>query len=259
MALFTDGPINDAADLQRYEGDILNVATVESIDLGAKLRLAQQDLGNELVLFLLRRWSFLDAGRDTALGFRRARELNDVVVSEPMRQWHVHKTLAMIYQDAYNNQLNERYQGKWKEYEQLAKASKSTYFQIGVGLVADPVPRGPLPALTSVTGPGTGATYYVAGTWVNAAGQEGAPSELAEITTTDGQQLTAAVGSAPPNVTGWNVYVGVSPTTASLQNQSPLTAGSVWTMTSGPNQGPGLPPGQRPSWFVVDHRMIERG
>jgi len=259
MALFTDGPINDAADLQRYEGDILNVATEESIDLGAKLRIAQQDLGNDLVLFLLRRWSFLDTGRDPGPGFRRARELNDVVVSEPMLQWHVYKTLAMIYQDAYNNQLNERYQGKWKEYEQLAKASKSTYFQIGVGLVADPVPKGPLPTLTSVTGAGTGGTYYVAGTWVNAADQEGIPSEFAEITTTDGQQLTAAVGSAPPHVTGWNVYVGGSPTTAMLQNQSPLMAGSAWTMTSGLGPGPGLPTGQRPSWFVVDHRMIERG
>jgi hypothetical protein len=259
MALFTDGPINDAGDLQGYEGDILNVATEESINLGAKLRLAQQDLGNELVLFLLRRSSFLNTGRDTALGFRRARELNDVVVSEPMRQWHVHKTLAMIYQDAYNNQLNERYQGKWKEYEQLATASKSTYFQIGVGLVASPVPKGPLLALASVTGAGTGGTYYVAGTWVNAAGQEGIPSEFAEITTSDGQKLTAAVGSAPRNITGWNVYVGVSPTTATLQNQSPLTVGSVWTMTSGPNQGPGMPAGQMPSWFVVDHRMIERG
>jgi len=259
MALFTDGPINDAGDLQRYEGDILNVAAAEHIDLGAKLRLAQQDLGNELVLFLLRRSSSLDAGRDTGLGFRRAQELCDVVVSEPMRQWHVHKTLAMIYQDAYNNQLNERYQGKWKEYEQLAKASKSTYFQIGVGLAADPVPKGPLPALTSVTGPGTGATYYVAGTWVNAGDQEGTPSEFAEITTTDGQQLTATVGSAPPNVTGWNVYVGLSPTTVTLQNQSPLAPGSEWIMTSGPNPGAGLPGGQKPSWFVVDHRTIERG
>ena len=64
-----------------------------------------------------------------------------MVVTEPMRQWHIHKTLVLIYRDAYNNQLNDRYQGKWAEYEALAKASAQTYFQIGVGLVADPVPK----------------------------------------------------------------------------------------------------------------------
>ena len=137
MALFTDGPISDAVDLQRYENDILNVATTEGIDLGAKIVLAQQDLANQVILFLLRRWPL----RQSPFGVRRGREVNDVVVTGPIRQWHVHKTLALVYRDAYNNQLNDRYQGKWKEYEQLAKASENTYFQIGVGLVADPVPQ----------------------------------------------------------------------------------------------------------------------
>ena len=48
-----------AADLQQYENSILNVASTENIDLAAKLMLAQQDLANELVLFLLRRSSLL--------------------------------------------------------------------------------------------------------------------------------------------------------------------------------------------------------
>ncbi len=42
MALFSDGPISNAGDLQRYENSILNVAATESIDLGAKIVLAQQ-------------------------------------------------------------------------------------------------------------------------------------------------------------------------------------------------------------------------
>jgi hypothetical protein len=255
MALFTDGPISNGEDLQRYESDILNVATNEHIDLGAKLRLAQQNLSDELVLFLLRRWPL----RDAVLGFERARKVDDVVVSDPLRRWHIHQTLALIYRDAYNNQLNDRYQGKWKEYEQLAAASKSTYLQIGVGLVSNPVSRGMPPTLASVTGPGTGATYYVAVTWVNAGGQQGAPSEFAEFTTTNGQELTAQAGPAPQNATGWNVYVGTSPATATLQNQTPLTAGAVWTMNNGLNAGARLPQGQLPSWFVVDQRVVERG
>ena len=60
MALFTDGPISTAADLQQYENAILSVASAERIDVGAKLTLAQQDLGNELLLFLFRRSSLRD-------------------------------------------------------------------------------------------------------------------------------------------------------------------------------------------------------
>lgn len=255
MALFTDGPISDAADLQRYENDILGVATTEGIDLGVKIVLAQQDLANQVILFLLRRWPL----RQSPFGVRRGREVNDVVVTGPIRQWHVHKTLALVYRDAYNNQLNDRYQGKWKEYETLAKASENTYFQIGVGLVADPVPKPSSPTLSSGIGPGTGAAYFVAVTWVNATGQEGAPSDFVEFSTSDGQQLVVTAGAPPANVTGWNVYVGGSPSSSTLQNGGPLAANASWTMVSGLNPGTPLPTGQRPSWFVMDHHVIERG
>ena len=176
-----------------------------------------------------------------------------------MRQWHVHKALSLVYRDAYNNQLNDRYQGKWQEYDQLARTSKATCFQIGVGIVADPVPKAPSPTLAGVTGSASGGTFYVAVTWLNAAGQEGAPSDLVQLVTSNGQRLAVAVSSPPQNVTGWNVYVGLSPATLNLQNQGPLTPSSSWAMNSGPNPGAPLPAGQPPDWFVVDHRVIERG
>jgi hypothetical protein len=255
MALFSDGPISDAADLQRCENSILNVASAESIDLGAKIMLAQQDLANEVLLFLLRRSTF----REYSLGSRRLRGVKDVVVTHPMRQWHVHRTLSLVYRDAYNNQLNDRYQAKWTEYEVLAKASAQTYFQIGVGLVADPVPKAVAPILSSVAGSAAGGMFYAAVTWVNGAGQEGAPSDLVQLGTSDGQELVVTVSAAPQNVTSWKVYVGTSPATLSLQNQGPLGTSSSWTMTSGLNAGTPLPVGQQPTWLVADHRVIERG
>jgi hypothetical protein len=255
MALFTDGPISDADELRRYENDILSVASAENIELEAKIALAQQDLANEVLLFLLRRSSL----RETTLALRSRQEVSDVVVNGPMRQWHAHKTLALVYRDAYNNQLNDRYQGKWKEYEQLARSSKATYFQLGVGLVGQPVPKAAPPTLSNSTGSGVGGNYAVAVTWVNTGGQEGAPSDLSELTTSNGQQLIVAVGTAPENAVGWNVYVGSSPAAATLQNQSPITGDGSWTMTSGPISGAPLPKGQVPTWFIVDHRVIERG
>lgn len=255
MALFNDGPISTAADLQRYENAILSVASAERIDLGAKLTLAQQDLGNEILLFLFRRSSL----RDYSTGVRQLKGVTDVVVTAPMQQWHIHKTLALVYRDAYNNQLNDRYQGKWAEYEGLAKSSARTYFQIGVGLVADPVPKAAAPVLSSVAGTGAGETFYVAVTWVDASGQEGAPSDFVSLVTSDGQQLLVSVEAAPGNITSWNAYVGTLPSMLSLQNEGLLRTSSSWTMTSGLNSGAPLPAGQQPTWFVVDHRVIERG
>jgi hypothetical protein len=256
MALFHDGSISDTTDLQNYESDILSVASVEGIDLNAKMLLAQHELAHKLILFLLRRPPYW---RDPWLGGLRERDVKNVVVTGPLRQWHAYQSLAFVYRDAYNNQLNNRYQGKWQEYERLAKASERTYFQIGVGLVPDPVPMASAPTLSSVIGAGTGGTYYVAITWVNATGDEGAPSDLVELTTSDGQQLVVSVGTAPNCVTGWNVYVGTSPENVSLQNATSLPPGGNWTMNAGLSTGVALGNGQKPSWFVVDHRVIERG
>jgi len=260
MALFNDGPISAAADLQQYENSILTVASTENIDLAAKITLAQQDLANEVVLFLLRRPHRCEYSLwDDSSGSSRSRDLTDVVVTDSLRKWHVHRTLALVYRDAYNNQLNNRYQGKWAEYEALAKASARTYFQFGDGLVADPVPQPAAPMLSSVVGIAAGGTFYVAVTWVDTTGQEGAPSEFAQLGTSDGQQLQATVSNPPQNISNWNVYVGMSPTSASLQNESPLGTSSSWIMTSGLTPGTPLPAGQQPTWFVVDHRVIERG
>ncbi|HEV2688473.1 MAG TPA: hypothetical protein VGV35_07955 [Bryobacteraceae bacterium] len=257
MALFTDGPINGTVELQNYENAILDIAAAEGIDLAGKGALAQQEIATEVTLFLMRR--FPPQEYPLASPTRQKVGVSDVVVTEPLRRWHAQKTLALVYRDAYNNQLNDRYQGKWNEYEELAKNSSRNYFQIGVGLVAGPVPKAATPTLTTAPGVGTGATFYVAAAWKNQAGQEGSPSDLAEITTNAGQQLVVDAGSPPAGVSGWNAYVGNAPATVRLQNSSPIAIGSTWTMISGLATGPGPGQGQQPTWFLVDQRVIERG
>jgi hypothetical protein len=181
-------------------------------------------------------------------------------VTDALRQWNIHKALALVYRDAYNNQLNDRYQGKWNEYEQLAKASARKYFELGVGLVADPMPKAGTPLLASNAGNGSGGTFYASATWVNSEGQEGTPSGFAALTLSAGQVLTVTLaGVAPQNAKGWNVYVGTSPSNATLQNANPMAAGSTWTMSGGLITGVAIPSGQAPAWFIADNRKIERG
>jgi hypothetical protein len=254
MALFNDGPISATMDLQNYENGILGVANTEGIDLAGKIALAQDEIANELTLFLLRRPEL----SDFRWSMRRARGTSDIVVTAPLKQWHALKALAMVYRDAYNNQLNDRYLNKWNEYEQLARKSAETYLKSGVGLVADPLPRPAVPILSAVAGPGSASTYYVAVTWTNAAGQESSPSDLGVMTTADAQQMAVRVVNPPSSASGWNVYAGAAPDAIGLQNEAPVGLSEQWTLTA---VMPGSPAGsgQQPTWFCVDRQVMERG
>ncbi len=259
MALFTDGQLNNAIDLQNYENRILDVASAEGIDVAGKIALAQDEIANELTMYLLKRQPVVELQWLSQPVVRQKVGVSDVVATAPLRQWHAHKTLAFIYRDAYNNQLNDRYQGKWNEYEQLAKTSSQNYFRIGVGLVAGPIPKANTPALSMVAGNGAPSTYYVAVTWVNQGGVAGSPSEIGQATTSSGQQLAVAAMNPPDDVIGWNVYVGQSPDLISQQNATPIGLGNTWVLTEPLIQGARPGGGQAPSWYLVDHRAIGRG
>jgi hypothetical protein len=131
--------------------------------------------------------------------------------------------------------------------------------RIGVGLVAGPIPKASSPILSTVAGNGLASTYYAAATWVNQAGREGSASDVAQITTATGQQLTIAVMNPPANAAAWNVYVGQAPNAIGLQNSTPIGLGSTWTMSGALSAGAQPGNGQLPTWYVVDHHAIERG
>jgi hypothetical protein len=104
------------------------------------------------------------------------------------------------------------------------------------------------------------AEYFVRVAWVNAAGQEGAPSDTVPFETTDGSQLAVAVKNPPANVTGWTVYVGATAGGTVRQNSGPLLLGQPWTLPPwGLVAGQPAGMGQGPERFVVDDRVLQRG
>ena len=252
MALFTDGALNSIADLRLYENSILEVVSTEGLDPAAKIRLAQADVANHLLLFLLRQ-----PLRDPRAGMRRAMGLTDIVVTPPLRHWHALKTLAFIYRDAYNNQLNDRYLGKCEQYESLSEQSLLDYLQLGVGWVANPVPRAGAPLVTTISVDSRDPNYYVTVTWVNPNGQEGASSDLMPAS---GTHLAVGIANMPSSIAAWNVYVGTEADRTMLQNQAPLSIGYNWVL---PDTGlvPGRLPseGQTPEQLIVHDRLLQRG
>jgi hypothetical protein len=266
MALLTDGNPNDTEALRVYETAILNVAQVEVIDLNAKLCLATEEISQEVVDILLGHTSFNYTPLNPTAAFgvpanmRRTIGVSDVVVTAQIKRWHALHTLAVIYRDAYNNQLNDRYGSKWDEYRELAVSAKVRAIKYGIGLASHPIPRAGQPVFSVVAGLIPSTVYYACVSGVSATGQEGSPSEVTTYQTVDGSLLVVATTNSPPAATGWNMYLGLTATTLGLQNSTPLAVGQVFQLpATGLTTGRAPGQGQSPDVYITGGWTLNRG
>jgi hypothetical protein len=256
MALLTDGDPNDTEALRVFETEILQLANVEAIDLCAKLRLATREVSYEAIDILLDRAGFTDPRAAT----RRFTGVADVVVTPQMKRWHALHTLEIVYRDAYNNQLNDRYRVKWKEYRELAVEAREQTVRFGIGVTSMPIPRAALPVFSFVSSVTPSAVYYVRVSWVSANGIEGSPSAVTTYQTPEGSDLRVSVSGAPAGVVAWNIFIGTSEGALMKQNTAPLAIGNTFVLTGGQiilGQAPGE--GQSPETFVIGGRTVRRG
>lgn len=255
MALFTDGSPATIETLRRYESSVLDVAAAEGIDLDDKRSLAAEELGDELLGLLL-----LQNGGDPRGAVRWRIGLSDIVVTPALRRWHAARTLSLVFRDAYHNQLNDRYQAKWTEYQMVERTARLETLAVGLGMVANPVSKASGPNLGTAAGSQPAATYVAQVTWVNITGQEGAPSDPVTLDVPAGSLLTVQAVNPPVTAVGWNAYVGIAGHPPMLQNGSPLVAGSVWTMwQEGVVPGPIAGDGQTADVLFQFHRELRRG
>jgi hypothetical protein len=234
---------------------VLATAQTENIDLNLKLTLAQQGLGIEITTLLQR-----SSTCDWQFWLPPCPQLNNIVVTPPLQLWHVFQTLTLVYQDAYFNQLNDRYGGKRVQFQQLAKWAMDKLIQTGVGIVAEPIPQAAPPQLTSIPGGQPAMTYCASASWLNVDNEEGQASNPSSLTVAAGNALVAQPVNQPANATAWNIYVGLSPIAMALQNSSPLALDQVWVQ-AGPvstlGQAPGS--GQAPDYLRALPRLMQRG
>lgn len=256
MALLTDGNPNDTEALRVYETAILSVANVEMIDLDAKLGLATGEVADGVLDILL------DHTRayDPQSNIRRTVGVSDVAVTPQLKRWQAVHTLEIVYRDAFNNQLNDRYKPKWDEYRELSREAREQTERFGIGLVLSPVPRAVAPILSVVSGTIAATTYYVRVSWVSASAQEGSPSEVTAFETADGSLLAVQTMQPPVIATGWNVYIGFTDSTVTLQNGTPIPVAQAFTLpSSGLVSGRAPGDGQTPDVYVTGGRMLRRG
>src|ERR1700733_6696347 len=211
--LLTDGSPNDTEDLRVYESAILGLANLEAIDLGVKLDLATEEIAEEVLDFLLDHAStnlqiFSPFQIGTPAARRRTIGVSDVVVTRQLKRWHAVHTLEIVYRDAFNNQLNDRYQPKFLEYRELTRNAREHTFHFGVGLALTPIPQAQTPVFSAVAGLIPETTYYARASWVAASGQEGEPCEMTAYGAPAGSLPVVQMTSPPAVATGFNVYLG---------------------------------------------------
>jgi hypothetical protein len=254
MPLFTDGPISYLEDLTAQDSQLLNVASVEGIDTTQKMALAQEEVAMDLI-GVLRQFGYADQ----LFWLAPQPKLDMVVVTPPLKLWHTARALELFYTDAYNSQLNDRYAGKRNQFHDLAKWAYSKLIEIGVGIAGTPMERAATPALTPFPGALPDGLYYVTATWVNRAGEEGAPATPASIATTSSTFLVET-GTPPTAAAGWNIYVGASPDTMYRQNGAPIATGQTWQQPAMLIQTGSLPGrGQKPTYLQPLPRILRRG
>jgi hypothetical protein len=262
MALFTDAPISTLDQLAAQDTAVLDVASTEGIDAAAKLSLAQDELGVELVA-AFSRTAFSVMTPSTwwpGMAPTSRLQLSNTAVTPPLRLWHTFRTLALIYRDAYYNQLNDRYLGKWNAYIDLAKWASGMLFQTGVGVVSTPVAIALKPEVDLLSGTRPAATYFVQMAWLNARTEEGMASAVTSLTAPDQNGIQVKANNPPVNAMTWNVYAGTAIDTIMLQNAAPINIGQAWLMPSGglvAGRAPGA--GQDPNYFFQLPRYLQRG
>ncbi len=258
MALFTDSGILGLDDLLQFESGLVQVSSTHGIDIDTKIKLATDEIGAKVLLFLLR------AGPSDRWSSRAKLGLTNVVVSPAMFKWICNDTLAKIYAEAYNVQLNTRFQGKWNEYQKQADAASEIVFASGIGVVFDPLARPLIPSLKVRQGSLPVQSLFVQASWTDILGQESAPSPINGMNLTGFASLDVSMSeqltNSPRNAIGWSVYASNNQQGLTRQNLDPIPLGTSWTLpASGLILGLSSPGGQSPSYFVPANRRWLRG
>lgn len=259
MALFTDANVVTLQDLQLFETSLAQIAASHGINVETKINLSLSSIGSKLLLWLLS-----SGGADPQWLNRRLLGLSTVVVTPAMQRWICFDALMRFYSEAYDVQLNTRFEGKWTEYQQETRTAADMVFMSGVAIVYKPLPKPATPLVSAQSGSAPAESAFVQVGWVDVNGSGSALSPINGFILGANSSFVVATAegalNAPASATGWNLYAGNSPDQLTLQNSAPLTLGSTWTLpTGGLVVGPDAVGGQAPDYYVALSRGIQRG
>lgn len=259
MALFTDADVITLDDLLEFETSLVQVASSHGINIDTKIALATNAISDRMMLWLLNIWT-----SDPQWLTRRTIGLSTVVVTPTLQRWLCFESLSRFFSEAYNVQLNTRFQGKWTEYQTAAQHAADLVFQSGLGIVYNPLPRPAMPLVAIEAGTISPQALYVQTSWIDNQGNESAPSPINGVILDGTNTIVVAMSEgalgAPSAAAGWCLYAGTTETDITRQNSTPLAIGSSWDLpATGLIEGTAVGNGQSPQFYIQLSRQILRG
>lgn len=259
MALFTDTNVITLDDLLEFETSLVQVASSHGINVETKINLAMSAVSDQLMLWLLSMGT-----SDPQWLNRRLLGLSTVVVTSTLQRWLCFDSLSRFFAEAYNVQLNTRFQGKWTEYQQAADRAAEMFFMSGIGIVYNPLPRPAIPLVSIQSGDSPAEAMFIQTAWADQYGNEGALSPVNGVILNSSSSIAVGMAEgvvdAPAAAAGWNVYVSSEQNDLTRQNDAPLAIGSTWQLSaSGLIDGAQPIGGQSPNVYIALSRQIQRG
>jgi len=259
MALFTDADVVTLDDLLQFETSLVQVASSHGINVETKISLSTDAISDKLLLWLLRA-----GASDPQWMTRRLLGLSTVVVTPTLRKWICFDALSRFFAEAYNVQLNTRFQGKWTEYQTQAQSAADMVFMSGLGIVYNALPKPEMPVISIQEGTAAAQSLFVQCSWVDRNGKEGAVSpingQILNGLTTVAVSMAETAQIVPSAAVGWNLYASATDSNLTLQNAQPISIGTTWQMPGSGLVTGTLPiDGQQPEYYVTLSRQILRG
>ncbi|MBM3758870.1 MAG: hypothetical protein FJW36_01355 [Acidobacteria bacterium] len=223
MALIKDQPISCLTDWMAFDSKLSILSEQESTSIESKSRLAQNEIETQVTSFLL---------RQSGLSESASRQLLDkVVVTEPLSRWHSLLTLSLFYVDVASMQNSALHREQAKYYEAKAKEASDQLFEVGVGVVYQPIAKAPVPLV--VISAGSNPSRFLRGRirLVDIDGAVGTLSEEFLVDMTSGETAELSVDSLPPRVLGWILFLGESSESLRESIISPVPAGTARSIT----------------------------
>jgi len=141
MALFTDGPASSMEDLTAQDSQLLRRGRRRGNRRGQKLALAQDELALELDALV----DQVELRGPVVMACAPAESRQRGGNAGAENCGTPFAGLEMVYSDAYNSQLNDRYAGKRDQFHARAKWAYETLVSAGIGVASVPVPRAAMP------------------------------------------------------------------------------------------------------------------
>jgi len=259
MALFTDAGVITLDDLLPFESSLVQVASSHGIDVDTKINLSIGAIGDKLMLWLLN-----SRASDPQWLNRRLLGLSTVVVTAPLHRWLCFDSLSRFFAEAYNVQLNTRFQAKWAEYQQQASVAAGICFMSDIGIVYNALPKPFIPRISLGAGTLPAQAVFIQTAWIDTHQNESALSPpngvILDADSSLSVTITDAPLLAPAAAAGWNVYAGSTEAGVTRQNTAPLAIGVTWPLpNSGLVNGPSAINGQQPNYYLILSRQIQRG